>query len=174
MYIGIDLGTSSIKTVLMDDAQAILATSTFDFSVQRPHEQWSEQEPSQWIEGIEHTLGDLASRHKDWMGSVKGIGLSGHMHGATLLDQNDTVLRPCMLWNDTRSHAQAHAMDTPRTRDIAGNIVFPGFTAPKVQWVRENEPTVFERISKVLLPKDYARLWLSGEYVSDQSDASGT
>lgn len=174
MYIGMDLGTSSIKTVLMDAEQTIQASSTYQFTVSRPHDQWSEQDPAQWIAGMKHTLGELRHSHGALMGAVRGIGLSGHMHGATLIDSSDTVLRPCILWNDTRSHAEASELDTKNTRDLAGNIVFPGFTAPKISWVANHEPDVFKRIAKVLQPKDYARLWLTGEYVSDMSDASGT
>ncbi|TIU60229.1 MAG: xylulokinase, partial [Mesorhizobium sp.] len=103
------------------------------------------------------------------------IGLSGQMHGATLLDQSDKVLRPCILWNDTRSHVEAAALDAdPRFRKLTGNIVFPGFTAPKLAWVKTNEPAIFAKIAKVLLPKDYLRLWLTGEHISEMSDSAGT
>jgi len=174
MYIGIDLGTSSVKTLLVDDQQTIVASAAFELSVQRLHDGWSEQNPNSWIQGIEATLGELHQTHKTAMQSVKGIGLSGQQHGATLIDASDNPLRDCILWNDTRSHAQAERLDTPKSRDIIGNILFPGFTAPKLTWVAENEPEVFAKVAKVLLPKDYARLWLTGEYVSDCSDAAGT
>jgi xylulokinase len=109
------------------------------------------------------------------LAAVKGIGLSGQMHGATLLDAEDKVLRPCILWNDTRSFAEAAELDAdPRFRAITGNIVFPGFTAPKLLWVRNNEPDIFKQVRKVLLPKDYLRLWLSGEHISEMSDSAGT
>ncbi len=174
MYLGIDLGTSSVKSVLMDEAQHIVASHSATLSVSRPHDGWSEQDPADWINAIEHTLEALKSSHATELSAVRGIGLSGHMHGATLLDADDRVIRPCMLWNDTRSHAQAHRLDTPRFRDIGGNILFPGFTSPKVAWVAENEPENFARVAKVLLPKDYARLWLTGEHVGEMSDAAGT
>ncbi len=106
------------------------------------------------------------------MASVRGIGLSGQMHGATLLDGADEVLRPCILWNDTRSHEEAEELDDEEARAITGNIVFPGFTAPKLLWVSRNEPRIFERVRRVLLPKDYLRLWLTGEAASDMSDAA--
>jgi len=97
------------------------------------------------------------------------------MHGATLLDKGDEVLRPCILWNDTRSHVEASALDAdPQFRRLTGNIVFPGFTAPKLVWVRRQEPAIWDRIAKVLLPKDYLRLWLTGEHVGEMSDAAGT
>ncbi|MBV1895666.1 MAG: xylulokinase, partial [Rhodobacteraceae bacterium] len=109
------------------------------------------------------------------MAQLRGIGLSGQMHGATLVDDTGDVLRPCMLWNDTRSYKQAAWMDAiPDFREISGNIVFPGFTAPKVLWVAENEPEIFAQIAKVLLPKDYLSFWLTGNAVSDMSDSSGT
>ncbi len=109
------------------------------------------------------------------LASVKGIGLSGQMHGATLVDKTGNVLRPCILWNDTRSFAEAAKLDAdPRFRDITGNIVFPGFTAPKLVWVKNNEPEIFAKVAKVLLPKDYLRLWLTGEYLSEMSDSAGT
>jgi xylulokinase len=109
------------------------------------------------------------------LGRLRGIGLSGQMHGATLLDEGDRVLRPCILWNDTRAHEEAAALDAnPEYRAISGNIVFPGFTAPKIDWVLRNEPAIWEKLAMVLLPKDYLRLWLTGECVSDMSDSAGT
>ena len=109
------------------------------------------------------------------LGAVRGIGLSGHMHGATLLDAGDEVLRPCILWNDTRSHEEAAELDgDPMFRRVTGNIVFPGFTAPKLMWVQRHEPAIWDRVAKVLLPKDYLRLWLTGEHVAEMSDAAGT
>lgn len=172
MYIGLDLGTSGLKGVLIDDAQRVLAEATAPLTVSRPAPGWSEQAPADWIAALEAVLGALAA---EGLGAVRGIGLSGHMHGATLLDAGDQVLRPCILWNDTRAHAEAAALDAdPRFRAITGNIVFPGFTAPKLVWVSKHEPDVFARVSKVLLPKDYLRLWLTGEHAGDMSDAAGT
>lgn len=174
MYLGIDLGTSGVKTVLMDANQKIQASHTAPLRVSRPHEGWSEQEPADWISAFEQTLDALKKSDAASLSAVRGIGLSGHMHGATLIDENDEVIRPCILWNDTRSHQQAQRLDTSKSRKIAGNILFPGFTAPKVAWVAENEPDAFDRIAKILLPKDYLRLWLTGEHVSEMSDAAGT
>lgn len=174
MYLGIDLGTSSAKSVLMDDEQTIIGSHTAPLTVDRPIDGWSEQNPNDWIKAVEQTLDALAAEHPDALSAVRGIGLSGHMHGATLLDNSDQIIRPCMLWNDTRSHKQAQTLDTERSRQLAGNILFPGFTAPKVAWVADNEPALFDRVAKVLLPKDYLRLWLTGEYVSEMSDAAGT
>ena len=174
MYLGIDLGTSSAKSVLMDDDQKIIASHSAPVSISRPHDGWSEQNPAHWIQAIETTLTALSESHARELSAVIGIGLSGHMHGATLLDAHDQVIRPCMLWNDTRSQVQATRLDTDQSRDLSGNILFPGFTAPKVAWVADNEPANFEKIAKVLLPKDYVRLWLTGEHVAEMSDAAGT
>jgi xylulokinase len=172
MYIGLDLGTSGLKGVLIDDAQSVLAEATAPLQVQRPHDGWSEQSPADWIAAAEAVM-DALSAHG--LGAVRGIGLSGQMHGATLLDAADEVIRPCILWNDTRAAAEAAELDDdPLFRRVTGNIVFPGFTAPKLMWVAAHEPRLRERVAKVLLPKDYLRLWLTGEHVAEMSDAAGT
>jgi len=172
MYIGLDLGTSGLKGVLIDAGQRVLAEATAPLAVSRPAPGWSEQAPADWTLAVEAVLTALAAHG---LGAVRGIGLSGQMHGATLLDAADAVLRPCILWNDTRAHAEAAALDAdPRFRAISGNIVFPGFTAPKLVWVAKHEPEVFARVAKVLLPKDYLRLWLTGEHAGEMSDAAGT
>lgn len=172
MYIGLDLGTSGLKGVLIDDDQHVLADATASLTVSRPHDGWSEQSPADWIAAAETVLDQLAIHG---LGAVRAIGLSGQMHGATLLDASDEVLRPCMLWNDTRAHEEAAELDgDPMFRRIIGNIVFPGFTAPKVMWVQRHEPRTWEKIAKILLPKDYLRLWLTGDHVGEMSDASGT
>lgn len=175
MYLGIDLGTSGVKSLLIDNNQKIIASAHSDLKVTRPQSGWSEQDPENWITATANTLDSLKSSHAKELSEVKGIGLSGQMHGATLIDKSDQVIRPCMLWNDSRSHIEAAEMDSnPKFRQISGNIVFPGFTAPKVAWVKNNEPENYSKVHKVLLPKDYVRLWLTGEYVTDMSDASGT
>ncbi len=172
MYIGLDLGTSGVKGVLIDDAQKVVAEATASLTVSRPQEGWSEQSPADWIAATEAVMDQLAAHG---LGKVRGLGLSGQMHGATLLDAADEVLRPCILWNDTRSHEEAAELDgDPLFRRLTGNIVFPGFTAPKLLWVERNEPQIRERVAKVLLPKDYLRLWLTGEHVAEMSDAAGT
>jgi xylulokinase len=172
MYIGLDLGTSGLKGILIDADQKVLAEATAPLTVQRPHDGWSEQSPDNWITAAEAVL-DKLSAHG--LGAVRGIGLSGHMHGATLLDAADDVLRPCILWNDTRSHVEAAEMDgDPLFRRVTGNIVFPGFTAPKLAWVQKHEPALWAKVAKVLLPKDYLRLWLTGDHVGEMSDAAGT
>ncbi len=174
MYLGLDLGTSGVKALLIDADQAIIASANGALEVSRPRHGWSEQAPADWIAACEQAVGALGKKHTRQLAAVKGIGLSGQMHGATLLDAGDRVLRPCILWNDTRSHAEAAALDAdPRFRKITGNIVFPGFTAPKLAWVRNNEPALFAKVKKILLPKDFLRLWLSGEHISEMSDSAG-
>lgn len=173
MYIGLDLGTSGLKAVLIDDAQAILAEATAPLQVARLAQGWSEQAPSSWLDAADAVMQSLAAQVS--LGAVRGIGLSGHMHGATLLDSSDEVLRPCILWNDTRSAVEAAELDAdPKFRALTGNIVFAGFTAPKLAWVAKHEPAIFARVARVLLPKDYLRLWLTGEAVAEMSDAAGT
>lgn len=175
MYLGLDLGTSGLKALLIDDQQRVVDSVTAPLEVSRLHPGWSEQDPADWVAAAETLLDALKERRPDELTAVRGIGLSGQMHGATLLDAAGEVLRPCILWNDTRSHAQAARLDAdPRFRRISGNIVFPGFTAPKLVWVAEQEPELFAHTAKVLLPKDYLRLWLTGEYVAEMSDAAGT
>ncbi|CAI2933156.1 xylulokinase [Aminobacter niigataensis] len=175
MYLGLDLGTSGVKALLMDADQKIIGSGHGSLDVSRPHHGWSEQDPADWIRATEEAIAELKAAHPGEIAALRGIGLSGQMHGATLLDASGKVLRPCILWNDTRSFAEAAALDAdPRFRKITGNIVFPGFTAPKLAWVKANEPDVFARVAKVLLPKDYLRFWLAGEYISEMSDSAGT
>jgi xylulokinase len=175
MYLGLDLGTSGLKALLIDETQRVVASGHASLEVSRPHSGWSEQEPADWIRACEEALAALKAAYPKELAAVRGIGLSGQMHGATLLDASDRVLRPCILWNDTRSHAEAARLDAdPRFRRITGNIVFPGFTAPKLMWVKNNEPAVFAKVGKVLLPKDFLRLWLTGEHISEMSDSAGT
>lgn len=173
MYLGLDLGTSGIKALVLDDKQRVVDEAAAPLEVLRPHPGWSEQRPADWITAASAVMDDLARRGS--LKDLKGIGLSGQMHGATLLDRSDNVLRNCILWNDTRAHAEAAELDAnPIFRGKSGNIVFPGFTAPKILWVERNEPQIREKLAKVLLPKDYLRLWLTGSHISDLSDAAGT
>jgi xylulokinase len=175
MYLGLDLGTSGLRAILVDDSGAVVAWSEKSYDVSHPNAGWSEQDPSCWITACAACLSDLKTSHPVALAALRSIGLSGHMHGATLLDAGDQVLRPCILWNDTRSAAEAAALDaTPNVQALSGNIVFPGFTAPKLRWLETHEPEIFDKIAKVLLPKDYLRLWLTGEHVSDMSDSAGT
>ena len=173
-YLGIDLGTSGLRALLVDTAGTPIGSAEHSYPTAQPHFGWSEQNPQDWIAAVEHAIADLRKRHPDFA-NLKGIGVAGHMHGATLLDANNNVLRPCIMWNDTRSHVEAGAMDAnPMFRKISGNIVFPGFTAPKLDWVRTHEPDIFGRIAKVLLPAAFINHYLTGDYFSDMSDAAGT
>lgn len=175
MYLGLDLGTSGVKALLIDGDQRIIGSASGSLDVSRPHPGWSEQAPADWIRATKEAIAGLKQAHPKELAAVRGIGLSGQMHGATLLDESDNVLRPCILWNDTRSHAEAAKLDAdPQFRTLTGNIVFPGFTAPKLVWVKNNEPDIFAKVRWVLLPKDYLRLWLTGEHISEMSDSAGT
>jgi len=176
MYLGIDLGTSEVKVLLMTAAGRIIGIRRAAYDVSRPRPRFSEQDPALWWKGTREALAMLREAHADAFARIDGIGLTGQMHGATLLDAEDRVLRPAILWNDMRSAEQCVQLEAaaPSMRQITGNIAMPGFTAPKLLWVREHEPDVFARIAKVLLPKDYLRLLMTGDYVSDPSDAAGT
>jgi xylulokinase len=173
MYLGIDIGTSSVKAVLVDDKDTVIEQASAPLNVSRPQAGWSEQNPADWWSATNAAVTALpaAERRK-----VQAVGLSGQMHGATILDAADKPLRPAILWNDGRSEAQCRTLEKaePRSRAITGNIAMPGFTAPKLVWVRENEPEVFRNTRCVLLPKDYVRLLMTGEKASDCSDAAGT
>jgi len=176
-FLGIDIGTSGVKALLIDaDGKALGEASAPAVEPVRPHPGWSEQNPADWWDATLGAIDKLKQSHPRELAAVKGIGLSGHMHGATLLGENDAVLRPCILWNDGRSAAECGEMEAalPSLRELAGNIAMPGFTAPKIAWVRKHEPNIYKKLKKVLLPKAYVRLLLTGEHVEDMSDAAGT
>ncbi|WGE35898.1 xylulokinase [Actinobacillus genomosp. 1] len=174
MYIGIDLGTSGVKVVLLNESQEIIATTHQSLPISRPHPLWSEQNPEDWWHAT--NLAMLALAQQQDLTAVKAIGLTGQMHGATLLDKHDQVLSPAILWNDGRSFAECVELESlvPNSREITGNLMMPGFTAPKLKWVDKHQSQIAEQVDKVLLPKDYLRLRMTGEYASDMSDASGT
>ncbi len=174
MYIGIDLGTSGVKAILLDENQRLIATASRALPIYRPQPLWSEQNPQDWWNATNQAMQELASQYD--LRAVKAIGLTGQMHGATLLDKADNVLSPAILWNDGRSFAECAELEqlVPNSREITGNLMMPGFTAPKLKWVDKHQPQIAEQVAKVLLPKDYLRLLMTGEYASDMSDASGT
>ena len=176
MDIGIDLGTSEVKAVLIDDSQRVVGQSHAPVAVSRPQPLWSEQNPQDWWDATRAALAQLRAEHPREYAATRSIGLSGHMHGATLLDANDKVLRPAILWNDGRSHAECAELERrePAMQRITGNLAMPGFTAPKLIWVEAHEPQLFRQVARVLLPKDYLRLLLIGDAVSDMSDSAGT
>ena len=173
MFLGIDLGTSAVKAVLVDEREQVCASASATLTVERPQAHWSEQNPEAWWQAA---VTAVLALPKEMRAEVKGIGLSGQMHGAVLLDAADRPLRPAILWNDGRSTTECGLLEErePRSRAITGNLAMPGFTAPKVLWVQRHEPEIFSATRTVLLPKDYLRLRLTSEKISDLSDASGT
>ncbi len=173
MYLGIDIGTSSVKAVLLDGSNALVAQGYVPLAVSRLLPGYSEQDPEAWWEATVSAVKALPAALRS---AVRAVGLSGQMHGATLLDARDRPLRPAILWNDGRSALECLELESrePAARAITGNIVMPGFTAPKLLWVAKHEPEIFRRTACVLLPKDYVRLRLTGEKLSDMSDAAGT
>ena len=148
MYLGIDLGTSAVKLLLLSSEQQVLAEASITLTVQRPKSLWSEQEPEAWWHAVQAGIEELCKQHS--LAQVKGIGLSGQMHGATLLDAQQQVLRPAILWNDGRSDTECEFLEQqiPNSRQITGNLAMPGFTAPKLLWLQREEPTLFEKVNK--------------------------
>jgi xylulokinase len=173
MYLGIDIGTSGVKAILMDESGAVAEIAYAALSVSRPNALWSEQSPADWWAATNSAVSQLDLQKRR---AVKAVGLSGQMHGATLLGADHQALRPAILWNDGRSADQCSALerDVVDLGQITGNRAMPGFTAPKLQWVRENEPEIFAQVKTILLPKDYIRLRMTGELASDMSDSAGT
>ncbi|MBB6562311.1 xylulokinase [Acidovorax soli] len=176
MFLGIDLGTSGVKLLLLGEDQQVHAVADAPVALQRPQPGWSEQHPAHWLAATEAAVAQLRAQAPQAWAQVRGVGLSGHMHGAVVLGAQGEVLRPAILWNDGRAAAECAALEqaVPTSREITGNLAMPGFTAPKLLWLRTHEPEVFARTRSVLLPKDWLRLQLTGDAVSDMSDASGT
>lgn len=173
MYLGIDIGTSGVKAVIIDGSGTVLTQGQAGLAVDRPKPLHSEQNPTDWWDATNAAVMALDKRLR---GGVTAVGLAGQMHGATLIGDDDKPLRPAILWNDGRSSAECKTLEASVAdlRTITGNCAMPGFTAPKLLWVKNHEPDVFARVSKVLLPKDYVRLCMTGDYASDMSDAAGT
>ncbi|AWV46717.1 xylulokinase [Hafnia alvei] len=174
MYLGIDLGTSGVKAILLSEEGKVIASHGEPLQVNRPHPLWSEQDPASWWRATDAAVLALGQKHS--LSNVRAVGLTGQMHGATLLDKQQNILRPAILWNDGRSAQECRELEAsvPNSRQITGNLMMPGFTAPKLKWVAKHEPGVFAQIDKVLLPKDYLRWKMSGVFASDMSDAAGT
>jgi xylulokinase len=173
VFLGIDIGTSSVKAVLIDECESIVAQAAMPLSITRPRPMFAEQDPQDWWLATVAAIDSLPPASR---AAVRAVGLTGQMHGATLLDGSGKILRPAILWNDGRSTLECVELERrePRSRLITGNIMMPGFTAPKLLWVSRHEPEIFARTARVLLPKDYVRLKMTGEAVSDMSDAAGT
>jgi len=176
VYIGLDIGTSGIKAILVDASQHIVVQSTIALSISRSQQGWSEQHPEDWWQASLRAFKELYENAPEEYAQTQAIGLSGQMHGAVLLGKNNEVLRPAILWNDGRSKPQCHSLEQrlPELSRITGNLAMPGFTAPKLLWVAEHEPEIFSQVRKVLLPKDYIRFRLSRHFASDMSDSAGT
>lgn len=174
-YIGIDLGTSSVKLLLSDEKGNILKTSTKEYPLIFPRDGWSEQNPADWWRGTKAALREITENIDPSL--VKGIGVAGQMHGLVILDENDEVIRPAILWNDSRTEKEVEYLNNvigkEKLSQYTGNIAFAGFTAPKILWIKENEPENFSRIKKIMLPKDYINYMLTGVHACDYSDASG-
>src|SRR5689334_20258171 len=175
-FLGIDVGTSAVKAVLVDAEQRVLGEASEPLAVSRPHPLHSEQNPEDWWRAVGRAVAALRDGAPKAWRAVRAIGLSGQMHGAVLLDRDGRVIRPAILWNDGRAQAQCSELEraVPGLSAIAGVPAMPGFTAPKLLWLAHHEPEHFARIETVLLPKDYVRWRLTGERVTDCSDAAGT
>ncbi len=178
LLLGLDISTTGAKALLVDDTGAVVGASSTPLTLSTPHPLWSEQDPAEWwasmVQSIRLTI-DEAGASAD---TIAAIGLTGQMHGLVLLDDSGAVLRPAILWNDQRTASQCddirRRMGKERLIQITGNDALTGFTAPKILWVRENEPDVFSRVRHILLPKDYIRYRLTGEYATDQAGGAGT
>ena len=170
---GLDIGTTSVKGVAIDAQGTVLAVAAADYPLATPHPGWSEQDPEDWWRATETVLGVLRER----AGTPDAIGLSGQMHGLVALDAQRRVLRPAILWNDQRTARECEEIEArigvQRLIALTGNRALPGFTAPKLLWLRRHEPEVFARIATVMLPKDYVRFRLTGRVATEVSDASG-
>lgn len=174
-YIGIDLGTSAVKMLIMNEKGEIVKSVSKEYPIYFPQDGWSEQNPEDWWEAVKDGLKELTAYCDK--SEIKGISFGGQMHGLVMLDENDNVIRPAILWNDGRSAKQCEYLNnvigTDKLSEYTANIAFAGFTAPKILWVRENEPENFKRINKIMLPKDYIAYCMTGIHSTDFSDASG-
>ncbi len=172
-YAGIDLGTSAVKLVLTDENGDVVKTVTKEYPISFPSSGYSEQNPEDWYEKTLEGLKELAEGRE-----IRALSFGGQMHGLVMLDENDEVLRPAILWNDARSGEECRFLNEEigrkRMTEMTGNIAFPGFTAPKIMWVKKHEPEIFARCKKIMLPKDYLMYRLCGEFVTEPSDAAGT
>ncbi len=177
-FIGIDSSTTATKALLMDSAGKVLGVASSEYDYETPKPLWSEQHPDLWWQGTCEAIRKVVAETAVSTQDIKGIGLTGQMHGMVLLDKNGEVLRPALLWNDQRTGAECDEMrdkiGKARLIDITGNDALTGFTAPKILWVKNNEPEIYGRIAQILLPKDYVRFRLTGEYATDKAGGAGT
>jgi xylulokinase len=177
-FLGIDVSTTATKALLIDSVGQVVAVASTVYPFETPYPLWSEQHPSLWWEGTQRSIRVVLEESDINPIDIGGIGLTGQMHGLVLLDRAGNVLRPAILWNDQRTQAQCDEIHRRIGKDqfiqITGNVALTGFTAPKILWVKENEPDIYIRAAHVLLPKDYVRYKLTGEYAMDKADGAGT
>jgi len=177
-FLGIDISTTSSKALLIDEAGRVVAVASAPHTLQTPRPLWSEQDPHEWWQAVCASIRTVLKQAGALADSVAAIGLTGQMHGLVLLDEAGQVLRPAILWNDQRTQAQCDEIHSVFGREkfiqITGNVALTGFTAPKILWVKENEPEIFTKAAHVLLPKDFVRYKLTGDYTMDKADGSGT
>jgi xylulokinase len=176
--LGIDISTTGAKAILINESGNVIASETTEYPLSTPFPLWSEQPPEDWWQGIVHSIQQVLGSAHIKGDQISGVGLTGQMHGLVLLDKNGSVLRPAILWNDQRTGAQCEEITRKvgqkKLLSISGNPALTGFTAPKILWVRENEPGIYAQIDRILLPKDYIRYRLTGDFAVDCADASGT
>ncbi len=177
-FIGLDVGTTGAKAILIDGEGKVAGTASSGYPMYNPKPLWSEQNPEDWWQAVQVSFRRIISESKVDTGAIKGIGLTGQMHGLVMLDKEGKILRPCIMWNDQRTSKECEEITSVIGFDnllrITGNAVLPGFTAPKIMWIKKNEPDIFSRVEHILLPKDYIRYRLTNEFATDVSDASGT
>jgi xylulokinase len=175
LLLGLDVGTGGARAVAVDESGEVVADASSEYPLHSPRPGWTEQDPEDWWEGAREVLGKVAAGVED---EVVGLGLTGQMHGSVFLDDSGAVIRPALLWNDQRTYSQCRkiteSVGEERLIELAGNPALTGFQAPKILWLRDEEPQNYSRVARVLLPKDYVRLQLTGEYATDASDAAGT
>ena len=177
-FLGIDISTTATKALLIDSNGVVLASAVTEYNFETPNPLWCEQHPNLWWDGTKNSIHIVLQKSAISPAQISGIGLTGQMHGLVLLDDKGKVLRPAILWNDQRTQSQCDEIHQRIGREkfiqITGNVALTGFTAPKILWVKENEPEIYANIAHILLPKDYIRFLLTGEYAMDKADASGT
>jgi xylulokinase len=176
--LGIDVSTTATKAILIDEAGQVVAVAASEYPFDTPQPLWAEQDPALWWQGAVSSIRGVLEKSGVKKEDIAALGLTGQMHGMTLLDAQGEVIRPCILWNDQRTAAQCaeitQKVGAQRVLELTGNPVLTGFTAPKILWTRQHEPDAYRRVARVLLPKDYIRYRLSGEFFREVSDASGT
>lgn len=178
LFLGLDVSTTSSKALLIDERGTVIAVASSPHTLQTPRPRWSEQDPEEWWQAVSASIRGALEKASIRGDSIKAIGLTGQMHGLVMLDGSGHVLRPAILWNDQRTQMQCDEIHRRIGREhfiqITGNVALPGFTAPKILWVAENEPEIYQRARHVLLPKDFVRYRLTGEYAMDKADGAGT